>query len=401
MRNNHSLWAAALLLTLATMSPAAAQKQYGPGVSDTEIKIGQTMPFSGPASAYSTIAKAEIAYFAMLNERGGINGRKITLISLDDGYSPAKTLEQTRRLVEQEDVLLDFNPLGTASNSAIQKYLNEKKVPQLFVASGATKWGDPERFPWTMGWAPTYQTEGHIFARYILAYVTDAKIAVLYQNDDYGKDYLKGLKDGLGQAANRIIMEATYEAFDPTVDSQIVSLQASGANVFYDVSGPKFAAQAIRKIYDIGWRPLHLLNSVSSSVGVVLKPAGFDRSEGIITATYLKDPTDPQVLDDPAYKDWLAWMQHYYPDGDLTDVANVYGYNVAMTMVQVLKQCGDDLTRENAMRQAAHLDLELPMLLPGIAVSTSPSQFYPIREMQLQRFNGHIYERFGDVISSQ
>jgi branched-chain amino acid transport system substrate-binding protein len=397
---NHIRWA--LSLALAAGSPAAAaEKQYGPGVSDSEIKIGQTMPYSGPASAYSTIAKAEMAYFALLNEKGGIGGRKITLVSLDDGYSPAKTVEQTRRLVEQETVLLDFNPLGTAANTAIEKYLNEKKVPQLFVATGATKWGDPDHFPWTMGWAPTYQTEGHIFARYILSHVPDAKIAVLYQNDDYGKDYLKGLKDGLGQASTLIVKEATYEVSDPTVDSQIVSLQASGANVFYDVSGPKFAAQAIRKVFDIGWHPLHLLNSVSGSVGAVLKPAGLDRAEGIVTATYIKDPTDPQWQDDPAFRDWLAWMQHYYPDGDLADIANVYGYSLAMTLVQVLTQCGDDLTRENVMRQAAHLDLELPMLLPGVKVGTSPTQFYPIRQMQLARFNGKIYERFGEVFSSE
>jgi branched-chain amino acid transport system substrate-binding protein len=402
MRNNPILWAPALLLALAMASPAAAQKNDGPGVSDSEIKLGQTMPFSGPASAYSTIAKAEMAYFAMINDAGGINGRKITLLSLDDGYSPSKTVEQTRRLVEQENVLLDFNPLGTAANTAIQKYLNERKVPQLFVATGATKWGDPEHFPWTMGYAPTYQAEGRIFARYILEHVPDARIAVLYQNDDYGKDYLKGLKDGLGsKAASLIVKEATYEVTDPTVDSQIVSLQASGANVFYDVSGPKFAAQAIRKVYDIGWRPLHLLNSVSGSVGAVLQPAGFERAEGIITATYLKDPTDPQWQQDPAYKDWLAWMRRYYPEGDLTDAANVYGYNLAMTMVQVLKQCGGDVTRENVMRQAAHLDFELPMLLPGVKVSTSPTQYYPIREMQLARFNGKIYERFGEVINSE
>ena len=402
MRNNPILWAPALLLALAMASPAAAQKNDGPGVSDSEIKLGQTMPFSGPASAYSTIAKAEMAYFAMINDAGGINGRKITLLSLDDGYSPSKTVEQTRRLVEQETVLLDFNPLGTAANTAIQKYLNGKQVPHIFLSTGATKWGDPEHFPWTMGYAPTYQAEGHIFARYILEHVPDARIAVLYQNDDYGKDYLKGLRDGLGsKAASLIVKEATYEVTDPTVDSQIVSLQASGANVFYDVSGPKFAAQAIRKVYDIGWRPLHLLNSVSGSVGAVLKPAGFERAEGIVTATYLKDPTDPQWQQDPAYKDWLAWMRRYYPEGDLTDAANVYGYNLAMTMVQVLKQCGGDVTRENVMRQAAHLDFELPMLLPGVKVSTSPTQYYPIREMQLARFNGQIYERFGEVINSE
>jgi branched-chain amino acid transport system substrate-binding protein len=399
-----SYWPAlpAIMLSLALVSPALADKSYGPGVSDTEIKLGQTMPYSGPASSYSTIGKAEAAYFAMINRHGGVNGRKITLISLDDGYSPPKTVEQTRRLVEQEGVLADFNPLGTPPNSAIQKYLNEHRVPQLFVATGATKWGDPQHFPWTMGWQPTYQTEGHIFARYILDHVPDARIGVLYQNDDYGKDYLKGLKDGLGDKAKKlIVLESSYEVTDPTIDSQIVSLQASGANVFYDVTIPKFAAQAIRKSYDIGWKPLHLLNSVSASVSAVAKPAGLEKTAGVVTLLYLKDPTDPQWHNDQAYKDWLAWMKEYYPDGDLTNAFNVYGYTVAQTMVQVLKQCGDELTRENIMKQAANLDLHLPMLLPGVKVSTSPTQFFPIREMQLARFDGTIWHLFGKVISSE
>jgi len=399
-----SYWPAlpALALGLALATPALAQKSYGPGVTDTEIKLGQTMPYSGPASSYGTIGKAEAAYLAMINEQGGVNGRKITLISLDDGYTPPKTVEQTRRLVEQEGVLADFGPLGTPPNSAIQKYLNEHGVPQLFVATGATKWGDPEHFPWTMGWQPTYQIEGHIFAKYVLDHNPNARIGVLYQNDDYGKDYVKGLKDGLGDAAKKlIVMEASYEVTDPTVDSQIVSLQASGADVFYDVTIPKFAAQAIRKTYEVGWKPLHLLNSVSASVSSVLRPAGVEKSVGVISLLYFKDPTDPQWHSDKAYQDWLAWMKKYYPDGDLNDAFNVYGYNVAQGLVQVLKQCGDQLTRENVMKQAANLNITLPMLLPGVKVSTGPKQFYPIREMQLAKFNGEIWQLFGNVISSE
>jgi len=402
MRTNQLLWAPALLLSLALAQPATAQKKYAPGVTDSEIKIGQTMPYSGPASAYGTIGKAENAYFNMINEKGGINRRKIVFISLDDGYSPPRTVEQVRRLVEQEQVAFTFNTLGTPPNSAIQKYLNERKVPHLFVATGATKWGDPEHFPWTIGFQPTYQTEGHIFAKYILEKMPTAKIGVLYQNDDYGKDYVKGLKDGLGdKAAKLIIAEVTYEVTDPTIDSQIVSLQASGADVFYDVTTPKFAAQAIRKTYDIGWKPLHLLNSVSASVAAVMTPAGLDKSVGVVSLAYFKDPTDPQWKDDPAFKQWLAWMDKYYPDGDKADTFNVYGYNLAMTMVQVLKQCGDDLTRENIMKQAANLDIELPMFLPGVKVGTKPTQFFPVREMQLTKFDGKIFERFGEVIKSE
>jgi branched-chain amino acid transport system substrate-binding protein len=402
MRTNRLLYASAALLSLALVQPAAAQKKYAPGVTDSEIKIGQTMPYSGPASAYGTIGKAENAYFNMINDKGGINGRKIVFLSLDDGYSPPRTVEQTRKLVEQEEVLLDFNPLGTPPNSAIQKYLNEKKVPQLFVATGATKWGDPEHFPWTMGFQPTYQTEGHIFAKYILDKKPNARIGVLYQNDDYGKDYLKGLKDALGdKAAKLIVAEVTYEVTDPTIDSQIVSLQASGANVFYDVTTPKFAAQAIRKTYDIGWKPVHLLNSVSASVAAVMTPAGLEKGVGVVSLAYFKDPTDPQWKDDAAFKRWLAWMDKYYPDGDKADAFNVYGYNLAMTMVQVLKQCGNELTRENIMKQAAHLDLDLPMFLPGVKVSTTPTQFFPVREMQLTKFDGKIFGRFGEVIKTE
>jgi branched-chain amino acid transport system substrate-binding protein len=392
----------AFALAFALAPPATAQKHYGPGVTDTEIKLGQTMPYSGPASSYGTIGKAETAYFKMINAQGGVNGRKIELVSLDDGYSPPKTVEQTRRLVEQEGVLADFNPLGTPTNTAIQKYLNEQQVPQLFVATGATKWGNPKQFPWTMGFQPTYQTEGHIFAKYILDHIPNAKIAILYQNDDYGKDYVKGLKDALGaKASTLIVKEATYETTDPTIDSQIVSLQASGANVFYNVTIPKFAAQAIRKTYDIGWKPVQLLNSVSASVAATLEPAGIERSVGIISLLYLKDPTDPQWHKDKAYAAWAAWMKKYYPDGDMKDTFNVYGYTTAQAMVQVLKQCGNDLTRENVMKQAAHLDIALPMLLPGIKVSTGPDQFFPIRDMQLARFDGKIWKLFGSVIKSE
>jgi branched-chain amino acid transport system substrate-binding protein len=396
------LGAPALALAVALALPAAAEKKYGPGVTDTEITLGQTMPYSGPASSYGTIGKAEAAYLKMINDQGGVNGRKINLISLDDAYSPPKTVEQTRRLVEQEGVLADFNPLGTPTNTAIQKYLNERKVPHLFVATGATKWGDPDHFPWTMGFQPTYQIEGHIFAKYILQHKPDAKIAILFQNDDYGKDYVKGLKDGLGDKSRALIVkEVSYETTDPTIDSQIVSLQSSGADVFYNVTIPKFAAQAIRKTYDVGWKPLQLLNSVSASISSVVEPAGVEKALGVVTLLYLKDPTDPQFKDDKGFQEWLAWMKKYYPEGDLADVFNVYAYSVAQTLVQVLKQCGDDLTRENIMKQAASLDLELPMLLPGVKVSTAPKQFFPIREMQLAKFNGKIWERFGDVVKSE
>jgi len=403
MRTIHWLSASvsALAIALALASPAFAQKKYGPGVTDTEIKIGNTMPYSGPASSYGTIGKAEAAYFAMINAQGGVNGRKINFVSLDDGYSPPKTVEQTRRLVEEENVLFDFSPLGTPPNSAIHKYMNAQKVPQLFVATGATKWGDPEHFHWTMGWQPTYQTEGHIYAKYILDKLPNAKIAILYQNDDYGKDYVKGFKDGLGdKAAKMIVAEASYETTDPTIDSQIVTLQSSGADVFFDVTIPKFAAQAIRKVHDIGWHPTHFLNSVSNSVGATLTPAGLEASKDLITVEYEKDPTDPAWQSDKAYKDWLAWMDKYYPDGDKKDTFNVFGYNQAATMVQVLKQCGDDLTRESIMKQAANLkNYDAPMLLPGIKVNTSPTDYYPIQQEQLAKFNGKTWDLFGDVLA--
>jgi branched-chain amino acid transport system substrate-binding protein len=390
-----------LALIAAVAQPVAAQKKNAPGVSDSDIKIGQTMPYSGPASSYGAIGKAELAYFKKINDDGGINGRMLNLLSLDDGYSPPKTVEQIRRLVEQDQVAFIFQSLGTPSNSAIQKYLNDHKVPQLFVATGATKWNDPKNFPWTMGWQPNYQTEGHIYAKYLLTNKPDAKIAILFQNDDYGKDYVKGLKDGLGDKAGKMIVkEESYETSDPTVDSQIVSLQASGADAFLNATTPKFAAQAIRKAFDIGWKPLHFLNNVSISVGSVLKPAGLEKSVGVITADYRKDPTDPHWKDDAGYKQWLAFMQKYMPDADLGDNDYPYGMMAAMTMVQVLKQCGSDLSRENIMKEAANLkDLEMPMLLPGIKINTSPDSFAPIRQMQLQRFTGTTWELFGDVLS--
>jgi branched-chain amino acid transport system substrate-binding protein len=394
------LFAAALLGGAAlAVSPAAAQKKYDTGASDTEIKIGNTNPYSGPASAYGVIGKTITAYFNKVNAEGGVNGRKINFISYDDGYSPPKTVEQARKLVESDEVLLLFQTLGTPSNTAIQKYMNAKKVPQLFVATGATKWNDPKNYPWTIGWQPNYQSEGHIYAQYLLKNQPNGKIGILYQNDDYGKDYVKGLKDGLNGKLP-IVAELPYETTDPTIDSQIVNLRASGADVFFNVTTPKFAAQAIKKAAEIEWRPVHLLNNVSNSVGSVLKPAGFDNSKGILTTVYLKDPTDPTWKDDPAYKEWVAFMEKYYPDGDRTSTFTVYGYLVAQTLVATLKQCGDDLTRENVMKQAANLNnLQLGMLLPGIAINTSPTDFAPIKQMQMEKFNGERWELFGPVLT--
>jgi branched-chain amino acid transport system substrate-binding protein len=388
---------------VALASGAALAADYGPGASDTEIKIGNTNPYSGPASAYGTIGKAVSAYIKMINAGGGINGRKINFVTLDDGYSPPKTVEQVRKLVEQEKVLFLFQNLGTPTNSAIHKYVNKKKVPHLFVATGATKWGDPKNFPWTMGWQPNYQTEGAVYGAYILKNVKDPKIAVLFQNDDYGKDYVTGLKAGLGSMADKVIVKmASYETSDPTVDSQIVTLKNSGANVFVNVTTPKFAAQAIRKVYDIGWKPLHFLNNVSTSTTRVMKPAGFEKGIGIISSAYLKDPSDPQWQNDKAYKDWVAWMKKYYPDGNLGNSFNAYGYTAAQTIEHVLKNAGDNLTRENIMKQAANIkDLALPMLLPGIKINTSPTDFRPIEQMQLQKFNGKSWELFGDIISGE
>jgi len=377
-----------------------AEKKYDPGATDTEIKVGHTNPYSGPASAYGTIGRSEAAYFKMINEQGGINGRKINFISLDDAYSPPRTVEQIRKLVEEEEVLFTFQTLGTPPNTAIHKYMNARKVPQLFVSTGATKWGDPEHFPWTMGWQPNYQTEARLYAKYLLENKPSAKIAVLYQNDDYGKDYLKGLHDGLGrQAENLILREVSYEVTDPTVDSQIVTLQGSGADALFIFATPKASAQAIRKAYDMGWKPMTFINNVSSSVATVLQPAGLEKSVGLITALYLKDPNDPQWANDAAMKNWLAWMKKYFPEGDVKDGFNVFGYAVAQTLVQVLKQCGDDLTRENVMRQAANLkNFEVGLLLPGIRINTSPTDFYPIEQVQLARFDGKTWVLFGEVL---
>ena len=388
---------------LALASPAAAQKKYDTGASDTEIRIGNIAPYSGPASAYGTIGKALAAYFNKVNAEGGINGRKITFISYDDGYSPPKTVEQARRLVENDDVLLILNSLGTAHNTAIQKYMNSKKVPQLFVATGATKFGDPKNFPWTMGWQPNYQSEGRVYAQHVLKNHPNGKIGVLFQNDDYGKDYLKGLKDGLGdKAKTMIIAELPYEPADPTVDSQIVGLKASGADIFYNVTTPKFAAQAIKKAAEIGWKPVHLLNGVSASVGAVIKPAGVENAQGILTALYGKDPTDPIWNDDPGRKEWLAFMDKYYPEGDKSSSFTVYGYSVARTMVQVLKQCGDDLTRANVMKHAASLkNFDTGMSLPGIKINTSATDFYPIEQMQMGKFEGKSFKPFGPILEGE
>ena len=377
---------------------AFAQKKYDVGADDKEIKLGHINPYSGPASAYAAIGKSIGAYFDKVNAEGGINGRKVKFISLDDGYNPAKTVEQARKLVEQEEVLLIFQALGTPSNSAIHKYMNDKKVPQLFNATGATKWGDPKNFPWTMGYQPSYQSESKVFAAHILDTKPNAKIAILYQNDDYGKDYLKGFEDGLGdKAKSMIVSKLTYEVTDPTVDSQMVSLKASGADTFFNITTPKFAAQAIKKAAELGWKPTHYLNSVSSSVGSVLTPAGLEASLGIYTAGYIKDPTDPQFQKGKEWDDWVAYMKTYHPTGAMNDNFNVYGYTVAQLMVQVLKQAGDDLTRANVMKQAANLDLTLPMLLPGVNVKTGPDDFYPIEREQMQKFNGKGWELFGKV----
>jgi branched-chain amino acid transport system substrate-binding protein len=392
-----------MVVLIATSSSALAQKKYDTGATDTEIKIGNIMPYSGPASSYGVIGKTEEAYFKKINAEGGINGRKISFISYDDGYSPPKTVEQARKLVESDQVLLIFNGLGTPPNSAIQKYMNTMKVPQLFVATGATKWNDPKDFPWTMGWQPSYQSETQIYAKYILKNLPNAKIAVLYQNDDYGKDYLRGLKDGLGdKAASMIVAEQSYETTQPTIDSEIVKLKSSGADVFVDITIPKFAAQAIRKTAEIEWKPLHFLNSVSSSIGATIKPAGFDSAQNIISSAYVKDPTDPQWKDDPGMKTFNAFLDKYYPEANRNDAFVVYGYTVAQTMVYVLKQCGDNLTRENVMTQAANIKgLKLDGLLPGITIKTSATDFAPIQQLQLQKLQGETWHLFGDIISAE
>ena len=387
---------------LAYPQSALAQKKYDTGASDTEIKIGNIMPYSGPASAYGVIGKTEQAYFDKINADGGINGRKIKFLSYDDGYSPPKAVEQARKLVESDEVLVVFNPLGTPSNSAIQKYLNAKKVPQLFVATGATKWNDPKDFPWTMGWQPSYQSEAHIYAKYLLKEKPDAKIGVLYQNDDFGKDYLKGLKDGLGAKAAMITAEESYETSEPSIDGHIVKLKATGADVFISITTPKFAAQAIKKLAEIDWHPLHIVSNVSASVGGVLKPAGYENSQGILSAAYAKDGADPQWDNDPGMKKFYDFLAKYYPEGDKLNSSVVYGYGAAQTMVKVLQMCGDDLTRENVMKQAASLkDFEPDTLLPGIKINTSPTDFAPIEQLQMMRFKGEKWDLFGPIISGE
>ena len=393
------------LLGVATLafasSSAFAQKKYDTGASDTEIRIGNIVPYSGPASAYGVIGKTEGAYFDKINAEGGIKGRKIKFISYDDAYSPPKAVEQARKLVESDQVLLVFSPLGTASNSAIQKYMNTKKVPQLFVASGASKWNDPKDFPWTMGWQPSYQSEAHIYAKYILKEKPDGKIGVLYQNDDFGKDYLKGLKDGLGPQASMIVAEESYETSEPSIDDHVVRLKAAGADVFVSITTPKFAAQAIKRLGEVDWHPLHILTSVSASVGAVMQPAGFENSQGILSAAYLKDGADPQWDGDDGMKKFVAFLAKYYPDGNKLDGSVVYGYAIAQTMVKVLEMCGDDLTRENVMRQAADMkDFKPDTLLPGISINTSPGDFAPITQLQMMRFKGEKWDLFGDIISS-
>ena len=381
--------------------PARAAKQYGPGVTDTEIKIGNTCFYSGPASSYGTIGKAMAAYYRMVNDQGGVNGRKITFLSYDDAYSPPKTVEQTRRLVEQDEVLLDAGPLGTPTNSAIWQYMNQKKVPQLFVSTGATKWDDPKGHPWTIGWQPNYQSEGRIYATFILNEKPNGKIGVLYQNDDFGKDYLKGLKDGLGDKAKSMVaIEASYETMDATVESQVVSMKAAGCDVFVNTAIPKFAAQSIRKAVEIEWKPLQVLSSIGNSVAATLKPAGLDNAKGLVSDFYLKDPTDETWKNDEGYKWWVAFMGKYYPDGDKADAGNVYGPSNAATVVQVLKQCGDELTRDNVMKQAANLhDFTLPMLLPGIKINTSATDFAPVKQVQMGRFDGTQWRLFGPLLT--
>jgi branched-chain amino acid transport system substrate-binding protein len=378
------------------------RRNTGPGASDSEIRIGQTIPYSGPVSAYGVQGQLQSAYFKMLNEKGGLNGRKLRLISLDDGYSPPKTVEQTRRLVEEEEVLFTFNALGTPTNAAVQKYLNAKGVPQLFVSSGASRWGDPAHFPWTMGWAPTYRAEGIVYGKYIMKTMPDAKIAVQYQNDDFGKDFLNGFKDGLGEAGRKLIVkEVTYEPSDPTIDSQIVTLQSSGADVFFNIATSKFAAQAIRKVADINWKPTHFLNSTAASIAATIIPAGAEKSIGLITSVYIKDINDPAYADAADVKYYLDFMKKYVPEGAVNDGGYAYALAVVSTLMQVLKQCGDDLTRENVMRQAASLhDLEVPMLVPGIRINTSPTRFYPVNQEQMAHFDGKSWVRFGELLSA-
>ena len=393
---------AAAALIVGAPAGALAQKRYDTGASDTEIRIGNIMPYSGPASAYGVIGKTEEAYFRMINAEGGINGRKIKFLSYDDAYSPAKAVEQARKLVESDEVLLVFNPLGTSSNTATRKYFNAAKVPQLLVASGASKWNDPRNFPWTIGWQPGYQNEAHIYAKYLMKEKPGARVAVLYQNDDFGKDYLKGLQDGFGERASMIVAEESYETSEPNIDAHVDRLKAAGADTFISITTPKFAAQAIMRIAELGWKPLQIVSNVSSSVGGVMKPVGFEIAQGILSAAYAKDGADPQWDSDPGMKKFSTFLQKYYPEGNKLDHATVYGYGAAQTLAKVLQMCGDDLTRTNVMKQAASLKNFAPdTLLPGITITTSPTDFAPIEQLQLMRFKGEKWELFGDIMSGE
>jgi branched-chain amino acid transport system substrate-binding protein len=397
-----SLAAATALTVLATQG-ALAQKKYDTGATDTEIKIGNVEAYSGPASAYGVIGKTEDAYFKMINDAGGINDRKINFISYDDGYSPPKTVEQVRKLIESDEVLLVFNALGTPTQTAVQKYQNAKKVPQLFLATGASKWNDPKDFPWTMGFQPSYRVEARIFAKYILKNKPGAKVAVFYANDDFGKDYVAGLKDVFGdKASSLIVAEESYETTEPSIDSHIVKLKGTGADVLVNISTPKFAAQAIKKMAELEWKPMHLMTDVSISIGAVMKPAGFEASEGILSAGYLKDASDPQWASDEGMKKFMAFIDKYMPGANIADANLVYGYAAAQTMVQVLKQAGDDLTRENVMKQAASLkDFAPDTTLPGIKINTSATDFAPIEQLKMMQFKGGKWELFGDIISAE
>ena len=395
------LAAASAVAALLAMTSAHAQKKYDTGANDTEIKVGQTVPFSGPASAYATIGKAQAAYMKMINDQGGVNGRKINLIQYDDAYSPPKTVEQVRKLVEGDEVLLTFQIIGTPPNAAVQKYLNAKKVPQLFAATGASRFTDPKHFPWTMGFNPSYFVEGRIYGQYILKEHPNAKVGVLYQKDDLGKDYLNGIKAGLGdKAAKMIVAEASYELSEPTIDSQILKIRDSGADLFFSASTPKQAAQAIKKIAELGWHPVQILDINATSVGAVMKPAGLEASKGVISVGYVKDPADANWKDDAGTKRYLAFMQKYYPDGDKDSSFNVYGYITAQLLVKVLQQCGDELTRANVLKQATHLtNVPLDMLLPGISVTTTPTDYRVNKQFQMARFNGERWERYGEIIT--
>jgi branched-chain amino acid transport system substrate-binding protein len=401
MRNSlfHFVTASALALAL-TASPAYAQKKYDSGATDTEIKIGQTLPFSGPASAYASIGKTQAAYFNMINEQGGVNGRKINLIQYDDGYSPPKAVEQVRKLVESDEVLFMFQMIGTPSNAAVQKYLNTKKVPQLFAATGASRFSDPKNYPWTLGFNPNYFVEGRIYGQYILKNYPEAKVGVLYQNDDLGRDYLGGIKSGLGdKASTMVVAEASYEVSDPTIDSQILKLKSAGADVLFSASTPKFAAQAIKKNAELGWKPVHIIDINATSVGAVMQPAGLDASKGVISVNYGKDPLDPTWKNDPGMKKYFEFMAKYYPEGDKNSSFNSYGYGTAQLMIHVLKQCGDDLTRENVMKQATNLkDVRLDLALPGIVNNSTPDDYRVNKQLQMMRFNGERWEMFGPIL---